>query len=710
MKRLICCLLPAVALALAGCSKGSENLDAEGSTGDVAMTFTTRAEAADGGYDPMQHLTVRLYNDKGELIRKYTSQERLPERLELLAGTYRAAVEAGEEEAASFTKRFYRGEEPFTVTAGQTTPVEVKCTLQNAAVAVAFEASVAENFGSSYSVSVMPGESYDEDRANDPSTLRYTTDATGYFTLAEGVDALSWHFSGKHASRGEVEQSGTITGVKTPGRYTLTFRYSPDQPGLIEAVTIRVDDSTDDYDDTIIWSPDPTIEGIGFDLDQPQLYTGGEKQIRITTVKPMTSARLTLNDTPYDLLAAVTSPVAGLQVVKESETALTVTLTEDLFAGCSGGDQTLRFEVRDNAGGRAEATCLFALEGLVVPTSSDYDLWHNTLNLRARIFDSSATVTFGVRTEGGSWIEKEGSNSGDGLWSASFGVEWEESANENGQTVYTPKEGTGIWAGKRYECRVVVNGKESLASFSTADGQTIPGGDMEDGSMSCFNNGHGSFWDSGNNSMSDPLCVQSSYTGMQGSACARLQANKPILLVNLAAGNLFTGSFAQSGTSGTVSFGQPYDWQARPQKMHVLYYAETLGQVNQNQHGGPLATGEQDQARIFVAIVDWNATHAVTSGSSSPKGIWDPAKGIYGGDNATQAEGKIIGYGSLVIDRQSTEGSMISVDIPIRYYDTETRPSGRYTLVISCATSAYGDYMNGCTSNVLYVDDFRWIY
>ena len=286
------------------------------------------------------------------------------------------------------------------------------------------EASVAENFGSSYSVSVMPGESYDEGRANDPSTLRYTTDATGYFTLAEGVDALSWHFSGKHTSRGEVEQSGTITGVKTPGRYSLTFRYSPDQPGLIEAVTIRVDDSTDDYDDTIIWSPDPTIEGVGFDLDQTQLYAGGQKQFRITTVKPMTSARLTLNNTPYDLLAAVSSPVAGLQVVKESETALTVTLSDELFAGCSGGDQTLRFEVRDNAGGRAEATCLFALEGLVVPTSSDYDLWHNTLNLRARIFDSSATVTFGVRTEGGSWIEKEGSNSGDGLWSASFGVEY----------------------------------------------------------------------------------------------------------------------------------------------------------------------------------------------------------------------------------------------------------------------------------------------
>lgn len=711
MKRLFTYLVPALALLLAGCSKQEQSLGPEGSTGTLSMEVSTRSEA-DGSYDPTDHLVVRIYNGKGELIRKYTSKTDLPERLELLAGEYRVAVEAGEEEAASFTKRFYRGEEPFTVTAGQNTDVEVKCTLQNTAVAVQFEESVTENFGSSQEVLVMPGTSYDASQADAPATLRYTEAATGYFTLEEGVDALSWHFSGTHAPSGKViEQEGTISEVKAPGRYTLTFRYSPDLPGLIEAVTIRVDDSTDDFDDTIIWSPDPTIEGDGFDLSEPQLYTGGEKRILISTVKPMSSAQLTFNGTPYDLIAAVSTPVAGLQVEKTSATALTVTLSDDFFTGCAGGDQTLRFEVRDNAGGSGNATCIFTLQGILPPSSAACDLWNNTVTLQARVFDPAATtVTFGLRADGGEWQEMAGSNSGDGIWSAPFGVEWVESTNENGQTVYTPKEGSGIWAGKRYECRVVINGQESLTSFTTANGQEIPGADMEDGAMSCFNNSHGSFWDSGNNSMSDPLCVQSTFTGMQGSYCARLQANKPILLVNLAAGNLFTGSFAQSGTSGSVSFGQPYDWQARPRKMHVLYYAETLGQVNQNQHGGPLATGEQDQARIYVAIVDWSAAHTVTSGSSSPKGIWDPTKGIYGGDNATQTEGKIIAYGSIFIDRQSTEGSMISVDIPIHYYDTQTKPSGAYTLVISCATSAYGDYMNGCTSNVLLVDDFRWVY
>ena len=711
MKRLSTYLVPAFALLLAGCSEHVQSLGSDGPTGTLSMEVSTRAEA-NGNYDPTDRLVVRIYNDKEELIRKYASKAELPERLELLAGEYRVAVEAGEKQAASFEKRFYRGEESFTVSAGQNTAVEVKCQLQNTAVAVEFEESVTTNFGSTQEVRVMPGSSYDTAQANTSSTLRYTETATGYFSLEEGTDALSWHFSGTHTASGKkIDKEGTISEVVAPGHYTLTFRYSPDLPGEIEVVTIRVDDSTDDFDDTIIWSPDPTIEGDGFDLTEPQLYTGGERRILISTVKPMTSARLTFNGKPYDLLEAITTPTPGLQVEKTSANSLTVTLSDDFFAGYPGGDQSLRFEVHDNAGGNGNASCVFTLQGIMQPSAATCDLWNNTVTLQARVFDpATANVTFGLRADGGEWQEMAGSNSGDGIWSAPFGVEWVESTNENGQTVYTPKEGTGIWAGKRYECRVVIDGQESLTSFTTANGQEIPDGDMENGSMSCFNNNHGSFWDSGNNSMSDPLCVQSTFTGMQGSYCARLQANMPIMLVNLAAGNLFTGSFAQSGTSGSVSFGQPYDWQTRPRKMHVLYYAETLGQVNQNQHSGPLATGEQDQARIYVAIVDWSATHTVTSGLSAPSGIWDPAKGIYGGDNATQNAGKIIAYGSLVIDRQSTEGSMISVDIPIHYYDTQTKPSGAYTLVISCATSAYGDYMNGCTSNVLLVDDFRWVY
>ena len=60
----------------------------------------------------------------------------------------------------------------------------------------------------------------------------------------------------------------------------------------------------------------------------------------------------------------------------------------------------------------------------------------------------------------------------------------------------------------------------------------------------------------------------------------------------------------------------------------------------------------------------------------------------------------------------STEGeSLIGGEIPLVYYDTAcAAPQSSYTLVISCATSKYGDYMNGCSKNVLYVDDFEWVY
>ena len=70
----------------------------------------------------------------------------------------------------------------------------------------------------------------------------------------------------------------------------------------------------------------------------------------------------------------------------------------------------------------------------------------------------------------------------------------------------------------------------------------------------------------------------------------------------------------------------------------------------------------------------------------------------------------IIAYGSLFIDQSSTGGKMIDVQLPLNFYDTKAKPSGLYQIVISCSTSAYGDFMAGCKSNILYVDNFEWVY
>ena len=714
MKRLYRYLFPVLGLVAAGCTQSSPTLDDAAATGTLTMKVSTRSEVSAAEYDPMDHLVVCVCKGSGELIRKYTSEADIPERLELLAGEYRVTVEAGEQAAASFTKCFYRGEEPFTVTAGADTPVEVTCTLQNTVVGAVFEESIAENFGSDFDVRVMPGASYDESRADASSTLRYTEDATGYFTLGEGVDALSWQFSGTHASKGPVVKQGTLSDVRTPGKYTLTFRYSPDLPGFIDVVAILVNDKTDDFDDTIIWSPDPTIEGDGFDLTQPQEYLSGEKRFLLTTVKPMTAATLSFGGKSCDLLAAISAPEAGLSVVKTAENALTVTLSDDFFAGSAGGDQTLRLAASDNGGGSGSAECTFVLQGVLVPSAADCDLWRNTVTLRARVLDPSVSaVTFGLRSKEGEWQELAGTDSGDGTWTATLGAEWEETANEQGLTVHTPKSGTGVWAESSYECRTVIDGRESLASFTTSGGQSIPGGDMEDGMMSCFtiNNQTTAFWGSGNNDymsivIGDQLTRLCTQQTKGGSKCALLASQTAGGM--LAAGNLFSGTFVKPSTQGTVGFGKEYDWQSRPKALRLKYHA-TIGTVDMTKYkdadgNNPIAIGQPDRAIIYVAIVDWDAPHNVSSGMSDPSGMWDPSSA------ASQAEGQIIGYGRFVITESTSGEELTDKELEIFYYDKETKPSKAYRIVISCSANMYGDYMNGCSTNRLYVDDFQWVY
>ena len=279
-------------------------------------------------------------------------------------------------------------------------------------------------------------------------------------------------------------------------------------------------------------------------------------------------------------------------------------------------------------------------------------------------------------------------------------------AVEAGLKVYTPTAGTGIWAGGSYEFRAVLGDDTTYnTDLTTAEGQTIPGGDMEDGNLPCFGKSTSettTFWGSGNAATSD-LCSQGTKPGMGGNHCAVLQSQSAFSL--LAAGNLFSATFKFASLLGTVSFGMPYDWQARPTAMRVKCHA-TVGAVNKgtitDEH--EYIQDGQDRSRIYVAIVDWNSRHQTSTGMNAPTGTWDPAK-----TNET-TEGKIIAYGSLLI-KDSTEGDeMVSIDIPICYYDPETKPSKSYSLIISCSTSTYGDYKVGCLGNVMYVDDFEWVY
>ena len=105
MKKYITAALLFCAALTAACSKETAGSADTGDTGALEMRVSATRAEADGEYDPLQRLAVRIYRASGELLRQYTA-ETLPSRLELLAGEYRVEVDAGEAVPASFTKRF----------------------------------------------------------------------------------------------------------------------------------------------------------------------------------------------------------------------------------------------------------------------------------------------------------------------------------------------------------------------------------------------------------------------------------------------------------------------------------------------------------------------------------------------------------------------------------------------------------------------------
>ena len=341
----------------------------------------------------------------------------------------------------------------------------------------------------------------------------------------------------------------------------------------------------------------------------------------------------------------------------------------------------------------------------------DIDLWNNTAVVTTMVTpEDYATAEVQYRLKGtADWqTTQKGAQDESGIFTSTIAPEWTSLTNDAGIPVKRLVTTKGFYAGQTYEFRLLVGGEETeTAEYTAPAGDTIPDANMENPGLSCFTseNTNAEFWASGNNTFADKLCRQGTFNGMGGSYCAKLAAAAPPL-VNIAAGNLMSGIFYKDGLwTGVVEFGQPYNWTARPSGMKVKYHA-TLGTIDASKHSGaPVGIGDPDKARIFVAIIDWNARHRVASGTKDPTGIWDPA------ETTQTAEGKLIAYGSLFIDKSTEGGQMVEATLPLNFYDpAAARPTGKYSVIISCSTSAYGDYMVGCTTNVMYVDDFQWVY
>ena len=368
-------------------------------------------------------------------------------------------------------------------------------------------------------------------------------------------------------------------------------------------------------------------------------------------------------------------------------------------------------------GGSSEVATTYRLEGLVPVTADDYDLWANTVTLRVVSFTPGTTVQFGLRSSGGEWQPMAGTSQGNDFITATYAPQWEEKTTADWSTPATVlpysrlKKGTGISAGNTYDYNATVGSKELSGRFTADEGAPMTDGSLESWRSAQQFPGSGTnytFWGSGYNPFAKELCTRDeAMPGRVGTYCAKLSATYNTLAKVPAPGNLFTGDFAiqvLGGMGGNVSFGKKFAYNARPRAVRFKYHA-TIGEVNYNLHGGKIPVGEMDKARIFVCIVDWTAQQKVFAGTKAPTGTWDPET------QTEAANGPIIGYASKFIEETTQGDEMVEVILPINYYqDTAAAPDGKYNIVVSCSTSAYGDYMDACTTNVMYVDDFEWVY
>lgn len=363
--------------------------------------------------------------------------------------------------------------------------------------------------------------------------------------------------------------------------------------------------------------------------------------------------------------------------------------------------------------------------------NNDADLWFNT-----------ATLTAKVENAGGGTVAVE--------YKSATETEWQTAEHVSGDTYkIAPKfadvaatddrlaykshvAGTGVWLGNTYDIRLTVDGAEIATATFDAGGtkDAIQDASMDNwsthkvtgmfvaGDVKYPNTDDGNlFWSNGNNKQTPSLCSQDSSTaGFNGVSCARLKGGTALGI--FAAGNLFSGQMAVEDIGGALAkFGQKFAYTARPSAIKCRYKAT----ISKMTHVGSKDTGNGhvvnetiDPARIMFCIVDWSDRHVIKSGTSvDPTTFFNPETA------SSVNEGKVIGYGSLLVTETTAAGvngadanGWVELTLPVCWYDTaaENPSASNFSIVISAASSAYGDYLTGSTGNELYIEDFEWVY
>lgn len=689
------------------------------------ITVASRTLSSEEQTQLEQACKVRIYNETS-LVRKYEGTDNVPSSIPLMSGTYSVRVTAGDSVAASFDQRFFEGNEEFTITKGQQSPVEVKCGIANTVVAFTWDESLKEAFEGDCQVTVTSAT----------GELVYSSadaDAKGYFSLPADNRKLTCKFTATKLTGGTYEQTTELTDAQPATLYNMTCKYTATGQETTGGawLTLSVDETPlSEGTTTIGIKQRPVIickdaENIEYDLEQPmylETNATGTYYLLISTSSPLTGALLQ-NDKFTDFGLPVNSmdlmnlggkdasiEASGISlispdIVNEAGGTWKIQFSEELIARMTAqeGQVTTTLTATDKNGKQRIVTWNIVVSNATIATTEaiPYEIWTSKATLHGKVTGTLASTPkfqYRVKGSGSSWTTVDAD-----LTESTFS-----------------KEITGLTPGTTYEYQAMDGTQASTVTceFTTETAfqpdnasfeytQTYKVSTML-GDKDClffYQAGKEMWWDTGNTGSATAgknLTTQDSNIKNSGNYSAKLASAS--IMGTFAAGNLFTGKFlgTEDMTKGILGWGRPCTSRPKALKVWVRYTPGTVDKGDSH-----ISNGETDKGIIYVAVGDWKSSDS-EYGSEWPIVVRTKGPVLFNPHD----EGTI-GYGEHIFTENygtETETSLKEITIPLDYEGYGGYNRKPETILIVASASQYGDYYEGSSSSVMWLDDMELIY
>lgn len=656
---------------------------------------------------------VRIYSGE-TLVQKYQGIENLPAEIALANGTYSVRVTAGDSVAASFEQRFFEGIKEFAIAKGETSTVEVNCGIANTVVAIAWDQSLQQVFKDDCQVTITSAT----------GELVYSSanaDVKGYFSLPEDNRKLTCKFSATTLGGEEYVRTTELSDVKDATLYNLTYSYSSVEQGPTggAALQIQIDETPlveEEHVITIKQRPVITCkdgEETAYDLDQPMyLELKAQKDFYVRVATSSTLKSLIIHNehfqewgfwNQFDMLYLEGQDEKlkefGISVSDKKQTlsgdVWTIQFAKELIAKMTAneGSVSTTIEAVDAKGKIRKVVWNIVASSATVVTDEiiPYEVWTSKATLRGTVTTALESVPkFRYRAK----------NTAD--WTTVEATRVEKAFN---------KEITGLTPGTTYEYQAMDGDKASSITyeFTTETAFQPENAGFEYVSGSCplwiYGEGQSMWWDSGNkgsSTASKNITTQDGTIHVEGNYSLKLASTS--IVGTFAAGNVFSGKFlgTESLTKGILGWGRPCTSRPTALKVWVRY---TPGSVTTK--GSHIENGSTDKGIIYVAVGDWKSSDT-EYGAEWPVVVRTKGPSLFNPKDVGT-----IGYGEHIFTENygtDTETSMKEITIPLDYegyggYDRKPK-----SIIIVASASQYGDYYEGSSSSVMWLDDMELIY